>query len=206
MKNNSFISFLCSNFSFFQVIFYISFFLFEESLCSCKSNSTTINNIINVGPQYFRYINFASYSNGDMVFLTTSFKQNDRIENSRKFYGIKRNGRPLFNNDYFYSNEINEISKQNGKYESESLVVKESGNSTNKTEYLMSVSKYDSFVEIYDFENETIYKKELEKFTNNTIKSFRHAFISLFSNDTNYFYLLGFIKDGISSKNIYLFL
>ena len=201
MKKKLFINILLFNFSFFHIIIYFSYFLFKESLSSCNFNSTNLTSIINAGPQYFRYINFATYSNGDMVFLTNSIKQNDSIQNTRVFYGLTKKGRPLFNDSYFYSINMSYKVKDNGKYESESLVVKESGN--NKKEYLMSFSKCDTFAEIYNFNNGNIYKKLLHDFVNNVnsvdnsnidINSFRHAFISLFSNDTNYFYILGFIN------------
>ena len=201
MKKKFFINILFFNFSFFHVIIYFSNFLFKESLSSCNFISTNLTSIINAGPQYFRYINFANYSNGDMVFLANSYKPNDTIQNTRVFYGLTKNGRPLFNDSYFYSINMSYEVKENGKYESESLVVKESGN--NKKEYLMSFSKCDTFAEIYNFNNGNIYKKFLYDFVNNVnsvnrsdfnIKSFRHVFISLFSNDSNYFYLLGFIN------------
>ena len=134
MKKNFLINILFFNSSFFQIMIYISNFLFKESLSSCNINSTNLTNIINAGPEYFRYLNFAKYSNGDMVFLSNSFKKNDIIQNTRIFYGLTKKGRPLFNDSYFYSTNVNENKIENGKYESESLVVKESGNS--KNEYL----------------------------------------------------------------------
>ena len=202
MKEIFLINILLFNSSFFQIMIYISNFLFKESLSSCNINSNNLTNIINAGPEYFRYLNFANYSNGDMVFLSNSFKQNDIIQNIRIFYGLTKKGRPLFNDSYFYSTNVNENNIENGKYESVSLVVKESGD--NKNEYLMSFSKSNTFAEIYNFENGTIYRKPIHDFvnnansepnSNNTIKSYRHEFISLFSNDCNYFYLLGFIND-----------
>ena len=192
MKKNSFINILFFNFSFFQVIIYFSNYLFKECLSYCSFNSTKLTNIINIKREYFRYVNFATYSNGDMIFVTNAYKKGDSIQNTRIFYGIKKNGRPLFNDSYFYSTEINGQLAEDGKWESESLVVKESGNS--KKEYLMSLGKDNSVVEIYNFINGKIYSKQLQNFLNNTIVSFRHAFISLFSNDSNYFYLLGFIN------------
>ena len=164
MINKSFTSILSFYFSFFQIIIYISEFLaFKENTEYCKSeidmNSTTIlNNIINIGREKFRYVNFASYSNGDMVFLTTAYLDVGNInpQKTRIFYGFKKNGRPLLNGSYFYSfemnvtneiKEINEINETNktilyrNKYEGESLVIRESRNITDKKEYLMSLSK-----------------------------------------------------------------
>ena len=195
MKNKFFINILFFNFPFLHLVIYISNFLFKESQSSCKFISTNITKIIDIGEQYFRYVNFATYSNGDMVFLTNSLNYYDSIQNKRIFYGLKRNGRPLFKDSYstvLYF-KINEQKKES-KYESESLVVKESGNSGK--EYLMSFSKSDSFVEIYNFTNGEIYKKHLQNFVEDEIISYRHAFISLFSNDSNYFYLLGFINNN----------
>ena len=72
MKTKFFINILFFNPPFFHIFIYISNFLFKESLRSCKLVSTGLTNIIDVGESYFRYVNFATYSNGDMVFLTTS--------------------------------------------------------------------------------------------------------------------------------------
>ena len=113
------------------------------------------------------------------------------------FYGFKKNGRPLINNTYFYSIELNPKIENKEKRESESLVIKESGNNTFNKEYVISISKKFSFVEIYDFENEIIYKKDINKFAKieYNIHSYRHALIPLYSNDTNYYYLFSFINN-----------
>ena len=166
----------------------------------CQINNEIIKtqwltNIIKVGNIKFRYTNFASYSNGDMIFLTSANpKQNQRI-----FYGFQKNGRPfLFDNinenEYLFSIEINQ-SCTDGKYESESLVIKSSINGeNNQNEYLLSLSKKDSFVEIYDFEKEIVYQKNLKIFTDNIqVESFRHTLMPLISNDKNNSnYIFGF--------------
>ena len=200
MKKKFFINISFFNSPFFLLMIYLPNFLFTEILSFCNMNSINLTSIINAGPEYFRYLNFANYSNGDMVFLSTSLKQYDAIQNMRIFYGLTKNGRPLFNGSYFYSTNVSEEIKENSKYESESLVVKESGK--DNSEYLMSLSKCDTFAEIYNFKNGAIYKKNLHDFVNdansgykdNDINSYRHAFIPLFSNDSNYYYLLGFIN------------
>ena len=51
-----------------------------------------ITNIIWIGDKDFRYINFANYSNGDMIIETTSYPGNSK----RMFYGLKNNGEYLF--------------------------------------------------------------------------------------------------------------
>ena len=202
MINNAFTNILSFIFSFFQIIIYISEFLAsKENTGYCLSetdiNSTKIlNKIINVGRKNFIYVNFASYSNGDMVFLTTSYLSNDLDKKTRIFYGFKKNGRPLLNDSYSYSIEINETMPVREKYESESLVIKESGNTTGNNEYLMSWSRMESLAEIYDFEKKNIYIKNLENLTNckSKIVSLLNPFIPLISNDTNYYYILGFIN------------
>ena len=201
MINSPFTSILFY-FSFFQIIIYISEFLASKENTVCCSSETDINstkilnNIISIERENFRYVNFASYSNGDMVFLTSSFRGSNLDKKTRIFYGFKKNGRPLLNGSYFYSIEINETRPVREKFETETLAIKESGNTTSKKEYLMSWSRMVSLAEIYDFENKIIYKKNLENLTNSTsnISSYHHAFIPLISNDTNYYYILGFIN------------
>jgi hypothetical protein len=111
-------------------------------------NESIINNII-LFEQDFRYLSFANYSNGDMIFSSTAIPKTEK----RIFYGIKNKGRPFFKNEisYFYSiNSTKEIDSEE-KLESESLVIKLSDRS--EKEYLISTSKVNSYVEIYDFEN-----------------------------------------------------
>ena len=201
MKKYSFINKIPFSFSFLQTIIYILDCVTADNnlnYCPSKANFSTKNlTIIDIGKQNFRFVNFASYSNRDIVFLTTSNKGNNE---RRIFYGIKGNGRPLFNNYFYYGNGLCQ-----NKFESESLVIKESGNIKNK-EFLTSFSLEDSCLEIYDFENDMFYMKSLYLFTSNTIYSFRNAFIPLKPNDTNYYYLLGFInyeQEYIIQKHLY---
>ena len=51
-----------------------------------------LNKIIRIGDLNYRYINLASYSNGDMIVETTAYPGTDK----RVFYGIKSNGREFF--------------------------------------------------------------------------------------------------------------
>ena len=171
----------------------------------CEINNTIIKTqwltqIINIGELGYRYINIVSYSNGDMVFLASSFPRS----NGRIFYGINKDGRPFFNNqstnekEYIYKMEVNQTDNCY-KYEGESSVIKLSGKNNNSgKEYLVSTSKRDSFIEIYDFDNNIIYQKDFKIFTNNWIvQSFRYCFISLISDDNiDFYYLLGFTSIG----------
>ena len=130
---------------------------YKSGECSINNDiikTQYLTNIIKVGKEYFRYITFASYSNGDMILLTTAYPN----QNERRFYGLKKNGRPLFinkinnKNNYFYSLEFNkkEEDGEDSKYESESLVIKLNKNKTNETgeinqkEYLISIAKKSS--------------------------------------------------------------
>ena len=57
-------------------------------------NKSIINNII-LFEKDFRYLSFATYSNGDMIFSSTAYPKT----NKRIFYGTKKNGRPFFKNE-----------------------------------------------------------------------------------------------------------
>ena len=52
-----------------------------------------ITSVVWIGDKDFRYVNFANYSNGDMVVETTA----KPASSNRMFYGLKQNG------DYFFS-------------------------------------------------------------------------------------------------------
>jgi len=154
-------------------------------------------NIIDFNEENFKYLSFANYSNGDMIFSSTADRQTEK----RIFYGFKKNGRPFFQNEtnYFYSmNSPKKISSEQ-KFESDSLVIKL--NNESEKEYLLSIGKVNSFCEIYDFENNEIYKKSMDKFANNDVLSIRNMGIFLFSNSSDHYYLFGFtIKENEALK------
>ena len=166
-----------------------------------------LNNIIYLEISNLRFVNFASYSNGDMIFQPGAFPKTT----IRYFIGFKKNGRGLFTDkqtnesSYYYSIEVNQ-GDQYAKLESQNIVIKLSGNENNNKEYLISIPNSRAYVEIYDFENGIIYQKVLKTFADQTdINSYQHVAISLFSNNFDYYYLFGFIGNKDSNRNTYLF-
>ena len=167
----------------------------------CIINNTVIknqwlNNIIFIGDKYYSYINFATYSKGDMVVETTS-SQPKRI-----FYGIKQNGRPYFTNktdntetSYYY---IYFTDENIGQYEADGIII----NPNDENEYYFSVSGNTSNAEIFDFNKDIIYYKQSNNFVSSKkIISLRNAFFRL--NNINNSCFFGFIADEDGSSNIY---
>ena len=80
------------------------FFEFIFILLSINNltKSQIITNIIWIGDEGFSYVNFANYSNCDIIVETTSNQSPKRI-----FYGLKSNGEYFFNKNgkstLFYS-------------------------------------------------------------------------------------------------------
>ena len=64
-----------------------------------------------------------------------------------------------------------------GKYESENIVIKLGGEENNEKEYLLSVSKEDSYIEIYDFDNHIITQKESPTFIK--IRLMKETFLAI---------------------------
>ena len=189
--------------SYFKIIFQslIFFYIYIVNIIITQE----LNNIINIGIPNFQYINFASFSNGDMILETSSNIYNN---NTKIFYGIKNNGRGYFEDpktqeeNYFYSLNINQ--SNNGiikKNESENLIIQEANNQINTKEYLISIPKGDSYVEIIDFENNIIYQKEVTDFTDiDIISEEGNSFIPLFYNNSQC-YLFCFIGKNNSMSS-----
>ena len=153
MKNKINIIFLNLAFSF---ILFIIKIISINAACYNISNisvveSRWLNNIICLGEENYRYVNFASFENGDIVLETTQLPESPK----RFFYGLKKDGTPLFgNNEYFKlilaSGQTD--NPENGRYEGEIFIVKIS----NK-EYIFSIGKGTTrFAELYDLDNEVI--------------------------------------------------
>ena len=104
------------------------------------------NNIIRIGDKDFRYVNFANYSNGDMIVETTSCQGNSK----RMFYGMQSNGRPFYKylekEEYTYHFSIEVKKEQTGnkdkyRYEAKIFIATINNRSQNGNEYLISISK-----------------------------------------------------------------
>ena len=146
-----------------QIIF--NFFICFSSSSPSQNEIIKIKWLININisseKESLNYINFASYSNGDLIFQSITFPNT----NTRTFIGLKKNGRGFFRNivsnkeDYYCLMNAEQNLTKYGKYESENIVIKLGGEENNEKEYLLSVSKEDSYIEIYDFDNHIIAQK-----------------------------------------------
>ena len=171
-----------------------------------------ITNIIWIGDKDFRYINFANYSNGDMILETTSNPGNSK----RMFYGLKNNGEYLFKTEGkltpYYSMKVSNQEGNNNTLNNESeffiVKIKEDGE---EKEYLISLSMYSHYFELYDFQNENISQITVTNFLQNTTIFYPRFAISNILIKNESFIILGFwpnIKDIqykkilINTKNI----
>ena len=150
-----------------------------------------LNNIIIYGNLTFRYINFGSFSNGDMVVVSSTYPRSDK----RMFYGLKQNGRPLYSingkETPYYALNAN---SNDGMFESESSVIKISSSEIDDSkEYFIIIGKLEKYAEIIDFYKNKTYYKRLSSFTSVAVKSYRHAFLLIDNKSSEYYYLFGFI-------------
>ena len=159
-----------------------------------------LNNIIIVGKQNTTYINFAQFSNGDLVILS----EDDIGTNNRYFFGIKNNGRPFFTdlNDketlYYYTNTQSCDSTDQDR--DVSVVTIDS----TKEEYVINIQKKENYVELFDFKNNKIYKKKTEALLGDEIEiSDRRGSLinSKQTNNENYFLVCSLINNEEYSQN-----
>ena len=137
------------SFLYFMNIFYLLFVINKIKTDDCIiSNKTNIadkwlNNIICIGENTFRYVNFANFSNGDMIVETTALPDSPK----RIFYGIKNDGGPFFDNQQYHATIVisGQTESNNARYEGEIFIV-----SIYNKEYLFSIGKGDNkYAELY---------------------------------------------------------
>ena len=144
------------------------------------------NDVILVGLESLRYTNFITFSNGDILFQTSSFPSNK----IRIFYGLKRNGRPYFK----YSNNtetpfLNIETKNNqGKYESgNAIFIKE------EEEYFISFGRVDSYSELFNYKKDIIISNNSQTLFGFENHNFRSNYILV---GKNTYILSGLTKSG----------
>ena len=169
----------------------------KEKVCKIDNDivkTQFLNNIIWIGEENYRYINFALFSNGDMIIETT----NNPGTTKRIFFGMKKDGREFFYKDnewrYNYTME-----GEGNRDEAEIFVVKingEIGEENNGKEYLVSIAKENQFAELYDFDNNKIYKKISSSLLGSGMVSPKGCALNYTVNDDN-FILFSFISINI---------
>ena len=156
---------------------------FKEEICQINNEiikTQWLNNIIKISGLNSRYVNYATYSNGDMIIATT--KITSSVE-ERIFYGLKSNGRPFFNSlpnseTYFCSIQVNEPSSN---YIAEIFV----GIIDNK-EKLFSIAQNNNYAEIYDFNNKEIENKMISELSSNQMNGLKGTILNYIHNDKNF--------------------
>ena len=127
-----------------------------------------ITSVVWIGDKDFRYVNFANYSNGDMVVETTA----NPVNSKRMFYGLKQNG------DYFFSKNgrLTPFYTLNAeKTEKSESVIFSTKVSENNKEYLVSISTNNEYCELYDFERNTFSEVRASDFLDIEITSLGSA-------------------------------
>ena len=156
-----------------------------------------INNIIYLGGENFRYNHFSLNSKGDMIIDTTAFPGN----NERRFFGLKKNGRPYFydkNNietpyRSLFVSDLENTNQQKIEGESSFIIISNRTDSIIE-EYLLSFSKEDNYVELYDFEDNQIITKKSNKYFGKNIVSNVCSFFKAESRiDNKYNYYIAYI-------------
>ena len=129
---------------------------------------------------------FAVNSKGDIIIEYS-------IEGSRLFYGIKKNGKGFFNEEYIKKLQLN----NKVRYESENIFISLNNNNDNNIEYLLNFGANDTAVELFNFE-ENIDQNYIIKTPNevlgNSIFSYVNSLIELNNNNIKE-YLLIYIYD-----------
>ena len=145
-----------------------SYFCSDDQFSSgqCKIDNDIIktqwlNNGIFIGNECSQFIIIDKYSNGDIVIFVEDSAQTP----NRFFYGLKKNGRPLFSGETPYKTMTAESVKAIS-YQDQACIIT---TNSNKKEYFLSVAKDDHYVELYDFENNLIYKRKVSEFAGEKI-------------------------------------
>ena len=138
MKLNSFIMYYFHQYFAINIIIFTHLFGIQFSNDNpSKLYNQFPNDIIIIGEKNQTYVNFITFSNGDLLFQTS-------FNNKRKFYGLKSNGRGYFINETsnietpFYSLTVDNIDK----YESGNSIFVKDGK-----EYFLSMGRLESYTE-----------------------------------------------------------
>ena len=169
---------------------------FKDETCIIKNNkmkSQWMNNIIVFNEVKYRYCNIVINSQGDLI-AEYSTEENNGI---RLFYALKQNG-----NIYFTNSENAEIPTKKIivgvggstpiRLESENFLIT-LNNTEDTNQYLISISYYTGYIELFDLDLNLISLLSSDDFTGYRIYSRRSQLIELNINDNEKQYLHLFV-------------
>ena len=148
-----------------------------------------LNNIIYIGTHDYHYINIIISETDDLICLTSCYPEN----NTRILFGLNKKGNGYFTFQSKKSKnnilEINDTEKV-GRFESQIYMLK-LFNSNN--DYLLSVSKCNQYIELYDLQNSKIYFEKLTNIFANSNTYQEIGTILKLKNNTQNTYIIGFL-------------
>ena len=168
---------------------------YENNVCTISNEiikTQWLTNIIKIGDKDFRYVNFATYSNGDMIVETTAYPGNKY----RYFYGLKPNGLPLFDNSYHYIIDANYE-----RNEAVNFVAIINDTQYLGQEYLVSFSKGSKYSELFMFDSDnTIIQKKSSDVFGSEATNFRGSVTKCILDDKIYYVFSFMTTEGLALK------
>ena len=188
-------------FKLFTLLLNFNFIITDNCIISNRTIITSqwLNNIICLGDDNFRYVNFATYSNGSMIVEATAIPDSPK----RMFYGVQRDGEPLFSNGQYHTTvEISgQMESNNSRYEGEIFIVPINGK-----EYVFSIGKGNNkFAELLDLNNcETKSQLLATTFLSASKIISILNYPTSFKNGDNYYFIFPFVDNDGNSNTFYV--
>ena len=160
---------------------------FQNGECSIENEiikTQWLTNIIEIGEENSRFINFANYSNGTLILEVSTFFGNSK----RYFFGLNKDGSYLFDENGSHQIYLKVPDQEgnglNKRYYAENFCVT-INDEEEEEEYLVSIANGEQYIELYDFDTREIYQRKSIDITGNTILGLRHSSANFFNNSLN---------------------
>ena len=157
-----------------------------------------LNNIIYINGVKCIYFNLVVSKNNNLYYLLSSYPKSK----NRFLYLLNNEGYGLINKENpFFNATLNETWTV-GRYESDIFIIKLLSDSDNN-EYLLSLSKSNQYIEIYDFVSNNVYFQRAEIVLGNNISNiFTVVGTNLKLKKTNNTYIIGLLAYTSNTNNI----
>ena len=177
---------------------------FEQEECIISNSiikTQWLTNIIKIGNNTFRFVNFALSSDNNLFLQSTAYPS----KKENYFFGIKSNGRPYF----ITQKGLTEVillsypdASYNARYNGEfiNIITNVNNNINDKKEYLMSIGKGEHDCEFFNLDNYEVSVYTTLDMTKYNIRSKRFSLLHLSENNQNS-YVFAFIGNLEDNNN-----
>ena len=177
--------------------------LFESETCTIGNdiiNDQWLNSINIYTNTGMNYATLTTTPNGDLICISSVYSSSKTLY----FFGLKKNGRSYFTEGDEETSFKTTVTDQ-GRYEGNIFAIKLDSTSNNgDKEYVIGFANNNASFELYDFDNDKVYRQNTKTFFGTKNNFFQRACLFKLNSTENNYYIINIVAHNSKWENSFL--